>query len=113
MKIQQINAKLIGCPTDKLKDEKFLIKVVETITSELGLTEIKRMSHFYGPGVSVVFLIAESHISIHTYPEFQFANIEIETCKETSDIEKGLQIAIDHLKPKEVKRDLTEHPLSE
>lgn len=110
MKIKQLNAKLMGCPVEVLRDEKFLNKVVESMVSELEMNVVKKMSHYYGPGVSVVFLVSESHVSIHTYPEFNLANVEIESCKESSDVLKGLEVAISMLKPKEVQKHLTEHP---
>lgn len=45
-------------------------------------TEIKELAfhHFYPHGVSGVVVIAESHISIHTWPENGYAALDIYTC---------------------------------
>ena len=77
------------------------------------MTIIKRVSHFYGPGVSVVFLLAESHVSIHTWPEFGFADFEVVSCKESSDIVKGLNMAVEALKPKGVDKNISEYEYKE
>ncbi|MBM3463090.1 MAG: S-adenosylmethionine decarboxylase proenzyme [Armatimonadetes bacterium] len=42
--------------------------------------------HKFEPGgVSGVVVLAESHLSIHTWPEFGYAAIDIYTCGETAD----------------------------
>lgn len=48
-----------------------------------GATEIKRESHKFpgsSSGVTGVVILAESHISYHTWPEYGFAAIDIFTC---------------------------------
>lgn len=109
MIIKQLHAKLDGCPREHLRDEKFLREVAERIVSALNMTVVKRVSHVYNPGVSVVFLLAESHLSIHTWPEIGFVDLEIESCKEESDVLKGLEIAIKMLKPKHFEKYVFEY----
>lgn len=42
--------------------------------------------HKFNPhGVSGVVVIAESHLSIHTWPEYNYAAIDIYTCGDTTD----------------------------
>lgn len=49
--------------------------------------EIREVAfHKFNPqGVSGVVVIAESHLSIHTWPEFRYAAIDIYTCGEKTD----------------------------
>ncbi|MCE5222642.1 adenosylmethionine decarboxylase [bacterium] len=49
--------------------------------------EIKELAfhHFYPQGVSGVVVIAESHISVHTWPENGYAALDIYTCGEKAD----------------------------
>ena len=70
---------------------------------------VKRMSHYYGPGVSVVFLLAESHISIHTWPELGFADFEIVSCTGNSDVERGLEIAAKELGATRIDKNVSEY----
>jgi len=109
MIIKQLTAKLSGCMPEKLADEKFLNQLIENISSEIKVTIVKRMSHFYNPGVSVVFLLAESHISIHTWPELGFADLDIVSCKGTSDVQKGLDMAVKALEPNKIEKNISEY----
>ncbi|RLB12536.1 MAG: S-adenosylmethionine decarboxylase proenzyme [Deltaproteobacteria bacterium] len=68
-------------------DSKLLndIKKIEDIMSKAvrlcGATIIKPFFHQFSPhGVSGVIVIAESHFSIHTWPEYGYAALDLFTC---------------------------------
>ncbi|MEK6852573.1 MAG: adenosylmethionine decarboxylase [Nanoarchaeota archaeon] len=109
MIIKRLYAKLENCEKKTLVDEKLLNNLIENISFELNMTIVKRVSHVYNPGISVVFLLAESHISIHTWPEIDYADFDIVSCNKESDILKGLEIAIKVLKPKRVDKHILEY----
>ena len=51
-----------------------------------GATIVESVFHRYNPqGVSGVVVIAESHISIHTWPEYGYAAVDFFTCGDTVD----------------------------
>jgi S-adenosylmethionine decarboxylase len=50
-------------------------------------------------GVSVVALIEESHIAIHTWPEYKYAVIDVVTCGEQSDPVSAYDYIIEKLNP--------------
>ncbi|MFQ5607605.1 MAG: adenosylmethionine decarboxylase [Candidatus Zixiibacteriota bacterium] len=51
-----------------------------------GAAIVKSVFHRYNPhGVSGVIVIAESHISIHTWPEYGYAAVDFFTCGERVD----------------------------
>lgn len=54
-------------------------------------------------GVSVIALIEESHIALHTWPESMYATVDIYTCGAKSNAELALKYVIDELKPKSCK----------
>ena len=54
--------------------------------------------HFSPHGVSGVVVIAESHIAIHTWPEYQFAAVDIFTCGDSCDPEKMRLSLLDSFK---------------
>lgn len=86
------------CDAKKLDD----IKYLETLLVEAALRagcEIREVIfHKFAPqGVSGVIIISESHISIHTYPEYRVAMIDIFTCGNKADPNKALQLIIDGL----------------
>ena len=56
--------------------------------------------HQFSPqGVSGVIIIAESHLSIHTWPEHGYAAADIFTCGTTVSPEKGAEIIIERMNP--------------
>jgi len=53
-------------------------------------------------GVSGYVLLAESHISIHTWPEYGYAAVDVFTCGEHTDPWKGLEILKERLKARKI-----------
>lgn len=75
-------ADLYGITPDKLTDAKTIERLLRDSAQAAGAVILH--SHFHtfgaGQGVTGVVLLAESHISIHTWPEFGFAAADIFMC---------------------------------
>ena len=72
---------LYGCPFNLLDNYKFLIDLLEDAAAVSGATVIQTIYKKFEPqGVTVLILLAESHISIHTWPEKGEAAVDIFTC---------------------------------
>lgn len=55
--------------------------------------------HCFSPhGVTLVLLLAESHLSIHTWPEHGYASVDLLTCGKTLPVE-GTRVLVDGLAP--------------
>jgi len=81
---KHILAEMYDCNNDLLDDTKFIEKVMLK-AAELSLATIISSSfHKFSPhGVSGVVVIAESHMAIHTWPEYGFVAIDLFTCGDT------------------------------
>jgi S-adenosylmethionine decarboxylase len=56
----------------------------------MGAEVIGHSFHTFRPwGVSGTVTIAESHLAVHTWPEFNFASVTFETCGNRMDHEKA------------------------
>ena len=66
----------------RLDDPKFIAGVLERAARAANATVLHTHMHHFSPngGVSGVVVLAESHISIHTWPERQYAAIDIFMC---------------------------------
>ncbi len=54
---------------------------------------VGELFHQFEPvGVSGVLLIAESHVSVHTWPEDRFVGVDIFTCGEEMDAEIAIDV---------------------
>ncbi|GIO87153.1 S-adenosylmethionine decarboxylase proenzyme [Paenibacillus faecis] len=65
-----------------------------------GATVLSVQSKQFEPqGATVLVLLSESHLSIHTYPERGFAAIDCYTCGETVDPQLAIDYLVSVLKP--------------
>ena len=59
---------------------------------EKELTVIKKMEHKFHPqGETIVFILAESHFTLHTYPENKYFSLDIYICNMTIDLNKIIE----------------------
>lgn len=83
-------------------EEKLREIVVEASKlANMTLHEVKSWS-FGGKkgGVSVIALVLESHIAIHTWIEYRYATVDVYTCGEKSEPWKAFEYIVKQLKPK-------------
>lgn len=75
----------------KLTDESFIEKSLREAAAICGATVLNSQFHHFGEnqGITGVVLLAESHISIHTWPENQFAAVDLFMCG-TCDPQKAI-----------------------
>jgi S-adenosylmethionine decarboxylase len=73
---------LWNAPADNLSDMSLADQALRDATSAAGATLLHIHLHHFGPnaGLSGVAVLAESHISIHTWPERGYAAIDIFMC---------------------------------
>lgn len=65
----------------KLNDLLGLCGNMEEGIEKAGATIIDHIKHQFEPqGVTILFLLSESHYSIHTYPEKRYASVDCYTC---------------------------------
>ena len=89
---------LYGCNSDKLNDELFLRCKVDNAAKLARATVLNLVSNKFEPfGVTAIALLAESHLSIHTWPESQYAAIDIFTCGKNMRPKLASQFLIDQL----------------
>ncbi|HDJ50739.1 MAG TPA: adenosylmethionine decarboxylase [Thermoprotei archaeon] len=94
---------LYGCNGQALNDVKLIAKMLKEATEAANATILSVQVHPLTPqGVSGVVVLAESHISIHTWPELGYASLDIYTCGEHTKPERALEVIREYLNPKNV-----------
>jgi len=92
---------LYGCDLRLLGDVDYIRETMMLCAKEAKTTVIESIFHQFKPyGVSGVIVIAESHLSIHTWPEHRFASVDFFTCGDHSDPWKAFKIIKKKLKAK-------------
>ena len=68
----------------------------------MGATVLHKFSHQFSPqGVTIVYALAESHISCHSFPEKGSVALDCYTCG-SMDPKTGMEILIGFFKPTEI-----------
>ena len=84
-----------------LDNEEFIKDALSKAADAAGSTLLGIVSHKFEPqGVTAVALLAESHISIHTYPEYSYAAVDAFTCGEHTNAESACRSLKDTLEAK-------------
>lgn len=90
-----IIAEFYQCDKNTMNDTALIEKLMNEAAILSGATIVGSHFHTFNPyGVSGVIVIAESHLSIHTWPEYGYAAVDIFTCGDTIDAVKAFK----HLK---------------
>ena len=72
---------LYRCDYEKLNDESFLRCTLNKAAKLAKATVLNLISNKFEPqGVTAIALLAESHLSIHTWPEAHYSAVDIFTC---------------------------------
>lgn len=92
-----------GVQFDLLNDAEFLKKEMIEAAECCGATVLSVQAKQFSPqGATVLVLLSESHLSIHTYPERGFAALDCYTCGETVDPQLAIDYMVSVLKPEKV-----------
>jgi len=93
---------LYRCDSEKLNDEPFLRCSLNRAAKLAKATVLNLISNKFEPqGVTAIALLAESHISIHTWPESNYSAVDIFTCGQNMLPELASQYLIEVLQAKE------------
>ena len=93
---------LYRCDYEKLNDESYLRCTLNRAAKLAKATVLNLISNKFEPqGVTAIVLLAESHISIHTWPESNYSAVDIFTCGQNMMPELASQYLIEVLKAKE------------
>ncbi|MFO8057855.1 MAG: adenosylmethionine decarboxylase [bacterium] len=97
---KHVVAEYYGCDPVLLDDPAYMEPVLAEAARVSNATVMNSCLHKFSPqGVSGVLILAESHLAVHTWPEYSYAAVEIFTCGDTTDPEAGHRYLVEELKP--------------
>lgn len=97
---------LNGCDSKLLKVTKDIKKILNEVVAEAKLHKVGESYFQFEPfGVTGVILLSESHISIHTWPEKDFAAVDVFTCGSEGNAELAFDILAKKLKAKAIDKE--------
>ena len=74
-----------GCDPQRLRDPVLLRSLCNSVIDDLGLNVVgdPQCHQFPEPGgVTALYLLSESHLACHTYPEHQLATFNLYCCRD-------------------------------
>jgi S-adenosylmethionine decarboxylase proenzyme len=103
-----------NCNEEVLNDRDFLKDCLNEAATRCGATVVGESFYRFSPcGVSGIINVAESHISIHTWPEHGYAAVDVFTCESNVNPEEIAKLIVQGLEAKncsiiEVRRGMVE-----
>ncbi|MFF5992807.1 adenosylmethionine decarboxylase [Prauserella flavalba] len=90
---RHVLAELDGIEPGLLDDESFLRTTLADTLTTAGATVREVIAHRFEPqGVTVLAMLAESHASVHTYPEIGAVFVDVFTCGDRADPEEAVRL---------------------
>ncbi|PIE63499.1 MAG: adenosylmethionine decarboxylase [Desulfobacter postgatei] len=88
---RHITIEYYDCASDVLIDKNGVESILLQAARESGATIISSSFHQFEPqGVSGVVIIAESHFTVHAWPEHDYAAVDIFTCADHIDLDTAI-----------------------
>jgi len=84
----------------------FIEKIAQGLIKDLNLNVVKKITHTFHPeGMTFAFILSESHLLIHTWPELDVIHIDLVTCSYCSrkEFENSLKVLLSKRKVKSIK----------
>ncbi|WP_093692101.1 adenosylmethionine decarboxylase [Sporolituus thermophilus] len=101
---KHLTVDMYGCSFEVLDDLEFVKSAMITAVKEANMTLLDFSSYKFEPqGLTALALLAESHMSIHTYPELGYAAVDVFTCGDHSRPDKAVAVLKSFLKPEKTK----------
>ncbi len=90
---------MFGCDASRLDDLVFTERTLQEAATFAGATWLGMVSHKFQPqGVPALGLLAESHVSIHTWPEDGYAAVDVFTCGDVAMPHKAAEYILNAFK---------------
>ncbi len=73
-----------GCDEHRLRDASRLMQICQDVIADLGLQVVGQPQVHVFPtpgGVTAMYLLSESHLTLHTYPEYGTATFNLYCCR--------------------------------
>ena len=100
---RHIYANLYMCREDELlKNGEKLANLVSEAAQLGNMTLLDLKVWQIGEGVSLVAIVLESHITLHTWPEYRFATLDVYSCGNHTDPWRAFHHIVSALKPEKI-----------
>ena len=97
---QHLTIDAANCNRKKLADQSLVYDILNHLPAKIGMTKmtLPHVVKWLDPGATIegisgFVMIAESHISVHTFPEKDYVFVDIFSCKQF-DVDKAVKLLV-------------------
>lgn len=102
---KQLIAEFHGCSGEAIQRADAIEQALGEALNYAGLTFVKTVAHQFTPqGATVIAIISESHVSIHTFPEAGHVSIDIYTCTGGEKHQRLIDYLAKQFKPEKIEQ---------
>jgi len=107
-------AEFLGVNPEKISRVEKTREILDRVIAKSGLNAISSSFHQFEPhGVSAVYLLSESHLSVHTWPEHEYVALDIFTCGADEPALKAFELLVEEFQPKIIEKKIIRRDLYE
>ena len=72
----------LHCAAERLRDREAVVALLDRVVADMGLHVVTTAVHVFGGagGITAMYLLSESHLTIHTFPETGTATLNAYCC---------------------------------
>ncbi|MCX7781178.1 MAG: adenosylmethionine decarboxylase [Negativicutes bacterium] len=101
---KHLTVDMYGCSFEVLDNVEFVKNAMVSAVQQANMTLLDFSYYKFEPqGLTALALLAESHMSIHTYPELGYAAVDVFTCGDHSRPDRAVAVLKSFLKPEKTK----------
>lgn len=103
----QILAEFYGCDPELISRSDTVKKIINRAIRKSKLTKIRSHYHQFRPsGVTGVVLLAESHITMHSWPEYNYIALDLFSCGDKNKAVIAMKQLAKDFKPAKMKKQI-------
>lgn len=100
---QEISCVMYGIEKTLLYDNKKISQIALDVLKKDNFEVHNINKHYFKPhGFTIMLLLAESHLAIHTYPEYNSIYFNLYSCRGPKDAEKTFNIFRENINPESI-----------
>ncbi|MCB0214172.1 MAG: adenosylmethionine decarboxylase [Anaerolineae bacterium] len=104
---------LSGCDPDIIRDRESILGCLKQAAQIAKVTVVGHLEHYFSPeGYSAVLVLEESHLSIHTWPEYGYISLDLYSCNLETDFDAVEKFLAQQFKAKNVESQLLKRKFS-
>ncbi len=85
---------VVGVPAESLASPEWTQALAAGLADRCHLTVVDRHTRRFTPGVTCLFVLSQSHLALHTWPEHCYLHLDLVACSRLESVDTALADAL-------------------